>query len=101
MRFDIPAIAALEATLGAPYGEIVLRLQRLSITTICAAIWAACKHEDPTLTIALTHKKLQRYLDDGGSMRALCDALNAAVVDSAPLKEVELPNGPAETGAAG
>ncbi len=95
LRFDIQACEDLETRLSASLGEIIMRLNQLSITTTVAALWAGCKHEDPTLTIALTRKRLQTYLDQGGRLKDINDALNKALVDSTPLKnkDAEEPEG--------
>lgn len=91
LRFDIQACMDLEAALGQPLGQIVMQLQSVSITATCAAIWAGCKHEDPTLNVAGVRKRLQKYLDDGGTLKGVNDALNQALVDSTPLKTAEEP----------
>ena len=86
LRFDIAACEDLETRLSASLGEIIIKLNQLSVTTTIAALWAGCKHEDPTLTIALVRKRLQTYLDQGGRLRDINEALNKALVDSTPLK---------------
>lgn len=89
IRFDIQAVIDLEAALNAPFGEIVRRIDRLSLTSICAAIWAGCKHEDPTLNIAGIVKRIQTYIDRGGTLKEVVDALNSAIVASTPLETHE------------
>src|SRR5687767_9729562 len=99
LRFDIQACTDLEAVLGRPLGEIIGQLHSLSITATCAAIWAGCKHEDPTLNIQGVKKRLEKFLNDGGTLKSVNDSLNAAIMDSTPLKtaeEVEAPEGNAK-----
>lgn len=86
LRFDITACLALEGALNATLGEVVMRLNQLSITSTCAALWAGFKHEDPTLNLSSVSKKLQAYLEQGGELKTINDALNKALADSAPLK---------------
>lgn len=86
LRFDIQACLDLEDALGRPLGTIVAQLANCSITATCAAIWAGCKHEDESLTIKAVAKRLEKHLEGGGNMKSINDALNAALLQSTPLR---------------
>lgn len=91
LRFDIPACLALESVLGVPFGVVVNRLHQCSITSTCGALWAGLKHEDPNLKMEDLPQMLQTYLDNGGELMVLNDALNKAISESTPLKSVKVP----------
>ena len=94
IRFDIQACSDLETALGAPFGEICHRIDLIGVNAICAALWAGMKHDDPTLNIAGVRKRLQAFIDNGGSMSEVVNTLNAAILNSTPLKKNdEVPEG--------
>ncbi len=86
LRFDIQACVDMESVLGMSLGEIVHRLNTVSITVTRAALWAGLKHEDSTLTINGAGDLLQAYFDGGGKILTVSNALDTAIAESTPLK---------------
>jgi hypothetical protein len=43
-------------------------LTSFNITTLEKVLWAGLLHEEPTLTVALVAKRLERYADEHGSL---------------------------------
>lgn len=82
LKLNLGTIAEIEDKLdGLPLVDAYLRILKRGINATVVALWAAMKHEDPTLTVPLTRKTLQSYLDDGGDFQAVTDALSAAFKD--------------------
>ncbi len=89
LKFDLAAIKDLEAAMnGQPLGTIVGQLSQLGITAITLALWAGLKAEDRALTPNLVLKMLQSYLDSGGKLSTLTNALSDAI-ESSGLFNVE------------
>lgn len=83
LKFDLRAIKDLESAMGGvPLGTIVNQLSMVGVTAITTALWAGLKHEDKALTINLTTKYLQTYIDSGKSLHKLARALNQAIDDT-------------------
>lgn len=79
LRLNIGALGEIEDKLdGKPLAEVYVALLRRGINATVASLWAGLKHEDQTLTIPLTKKILQSYLDAGGQFQPVTDALTAA-----------------------
>lgn len=87
LKFDLKALKDLEAAMGGkPIMAIIGDVMNIGVTAITTALWAGLKHEDPTLTIALTTKILQTYINDKKSMRALGRALGKSFEETGLLK---------------
>lgn len=87
LKFDLRALKDLEANMGGqPLAVIISNLMNVGITATTVALWAGLKHEDPTLTISLATKMLQKYIDDGKSLRVLGRALARAIEETGLLR---------------
>lgn len=90
LRYDLAAIKDLENALGGePLGKIVSNLGQMGINALTMSLWAGLKHEDRTLTPNLVTKLLEKYLDDGKSLKKLMTAVNDAIDQSGLFKSVE------------
>jgi len=91
LRYDIAAMLALEAAMdGKPSGEIVRSLQLWSFNALVLVLWAGLKHEDKNLTINLTRKHLEHYVDlPGSNIRQLRKDITDAIEASSWYKQID------------
>jgi hypothetical protein len=95
LKFDLAAIKDLESAMnGQPLGAIVQQLGQFSVTALTLALWAGLKAEDRTLSPNLVTKMLQAYLDQGGELRVLMDAVSEGIQQSGLFSEGQVGNGP-------
>jgi hypothetical protein len=99
LKFDLKAIKDLEAAMGGKTLDDVIRdVLNGGITAIVVALWAGLKHEDQTLSINLTTKILQTYIDEKKNVRKLGRALGEAFMETGLLKSAdEEPEGNGQT----
>lgn len=87
LKFTIGSIKDLESAMGGLSLAHVINLwQNVGITALVAGLWAAAKHEDPTLTTALVTKMFQQHIEDKRSIRAISSALSQAIDESGILR---------------
>jgi hypothetical protein len=87
LRFDLAAIRDLEAAMGGePLGVVVDRLANLGVNALILALWAGLKHEDRALTPHLVTVRLETYLKNGRTLRALADGINDALEECGLFK---------------
>lgn len=90
LRFNLRAIADLEAVTGKPVGDITRDLRMIGVTAIVACLHAGLAHEDKALTRNLVIRILEDYLDRPGSegIRPVLKAIDDALSGSGLLKRI-------------
>ena len=79
-RFDVMQAQALEERAGcAPW---MLSLRGQSVKALVLMLTYALRHSDDKLTESKAAKLIQRFLDKGGKVKALSEALTKALKDS-------------------
>jgi hypothetical protein len=61
-------------------------LSQVGITAITVALWAGLKWEDKTLNPNLVTKMLADYIEKGGRMKPIIDALSQALEETGLFK---------------
>lgn len=85
---NLETIEDLERALeGKPLGTVVQDLGLMGVTTLSRVLWAALKTEDKSLHPNLVRKILQTYLDEGGEMRPVMDAVSEAINECGLFKK--------------
>jgi hypothetical protein len=80
LYFDLRALKALDRQMGEVGIAIVLeRLRALNFSTLDRVIWAGLLHDEPTLTLNLVSKRIEKYVEEGGSTGPLFEAAYRAV----------------------
>lgn len=83
LKFDLAAVRDLEAALdGKPLAAVIRDISQLGINATITALWAGLKHEDRALNLSLVTKHLERYIQNGGKLRTVAKALDAALEDT-------------------
>ena len=89
LRFDIPAVRDLEASLRQPLGLVWQQLGQMGINALCIALWAGLKHEDRALTQNLIVKIVERYIANGGKLKPIITAVTEAFEASDVFKSLD------------
>jgi hypothetical protein len=92
LRFNIQDCCDMEALLGMSLGQVANRLGTINVQVICGALWAGLKHEDDALTVPAVKDILEAYCEKG-DIRLVANALDKAISNSTPLKNVIVGNG--------
>lgn len=89
-RFNIASAQALEAAGGA--NPALLAAKGQQVTALVLMVWHGLRHADPAMTERKAQTLVQRYLDGGGKVKTLMDALAKALEESGVYGEVEAPD---------
>jgi hypothetical protein len=87
--YNLQALRALDRVMGEVGIVRVLELLRAAnFQTLERALWAGLIHDEPTLTVSLVAKRLEKYVNNGGGTTALFtrayDAINESRVFGRP-----------------
>lgn len=85
LRFDINALADAEEALGVGLGQALQ--SRAGIRELRALLWAGLRWEDKKLTLERTGEILQEYVESGGDLTAVAEALTKALAASGLIHE--------------
>lgn len=92
--FTIRAAKELEEVAGCGPGHLVLRGQ--SVKALVLMVWHALKHADPTITEKKAETAIQKYLDAGGKVKPLSEALYKAMNEAGVYGDPDVPEAPDE-----
>lgn len=87
VKYGLRAVRLLEDSLGGlGVGGIDSHIRNLGVNVLCVAVWVGLKAEDKNLTLNLTIKMLDTYLQNGGSWKALGSVIRRAIEDTGLFK---------------
>jgi len=92
LRYEFNCVADLEQMAGAGLGTL-LSGERMGYATIRLLVWGGLKWQDKGLTIERTGAMLQKYMESGGNLATLADAINNALVAGGVLGKTETNEG--------
>lgn len=84
LRYEINAFSDAEEAMGVSIG--VALKSNMGIRNIRAMLWAALKWEERGLTLERMGVILQRYLEAGGTLEAVAEAITRAIMLSGLVK---------------
>lgn len=78
--FDLRALKALDRQMGEVGIARVLELLRaLNFSTLDRVIWAGLLHQEPNVTVSAVSKRIEAFVEGGGSSGPLFEAAYKAV----------------------
>lgn len=84
IRFDTNALCDAEEALGVGIGAMLN--QQVGFRVIRALLWAGLRWEDRGLTLERTGVLMQRYIEAGGTVESLAEAVTQALLASGLFK---------------
>lgn len=84
IRFDTNALCDAEEALGVGIGAMLN--QQVGFRVIRALLWAGLRWEDRGLTLERTGALMQRYIEAGGTVESLAEAVTQALLASGLFK---------------
>lgn len=89
-RFNVTSAQALEQAGGA--NPAYLASTGRQVTALVLMVWHGLQHADAGITERKAKQLVQRYLDGGGKVKALMDALAKALEESGVYGDAEQPD---------
>lgn len=99
LQFGVAELVQLERTLGGlGMVEIEARLARVSFDALTQALAIGLAGQDPTMSAAKAQTLVEQYLDRGGELRDLINAVSRVLTEATGSlrKRDEVPAGKAE-----
>lgn len=91
IQYGLRAVRLMEDSLGGlGVGGVDQHIRNLGVNALAIAVWVGLKAEDKNLTLNLTIKLLDTYLQNGGSWKALGSVVRRAIEATGLFKNDEL-----------